>query len=63
MKQYFYIKSDDGVYSVASIETRQSVTVDMTLTEAVSFLEKMMLIKARSLRPAEPRLYYNRAEN
>jgi hypothetical protein len=63
MKQYFYIKAEGGTYSVASIETRQSVTVDMSLAEAVGFLEKMMTIKARSLRPAEPRLYYNRAEN
>lgn len=64
MSSEFYIKEEKSkTYTIASIETMQPVTVDMSMAEAVTFLNKMLAIKSRSLRPDEPRLFYNRASN
>jgi len=64
MTNLFYIREEKSkTYTVAAVDTLLPVTVDMSLSEAVAFLNKMMLIKSRSLRPDEPRLFYNRASN
>lgn len=64
MEAGLYIKEDrNGKFHIASDETRQAVTVDMEHGEAVEFLAKMLTIKARSLKPEAPRLFYNRWQN
>jgi hypothetical protein len=60
----FYIKQENkDRCTITSVEKQTPVTVDMTLEEATDFLAKMMRIKANSLQPDTPRLYYNRAED
>lgn len=60
----FYIKQESkGRYTVCNIQTHQPVTVEMPAEEAAEFLGKMTRIKAASLKPEEPRLFYNRWED
>lgn len=56
-----YINSaGGGKFNLVSKETRQPVTVDMDYDSVVEFLDKMTVIKQHSLKPEEPRLFYNR---
>lgn len=60
----FIIRQDaNGAHQIVSVETKMPVSIDMTEIEAIEFLQKMITIKARSLKPDAPRLYYNRVTN
>jgi hypothetical protein len=64
MDTLFYIKEDGkGKATVVALDTGMPVTVDMEVEDAAKFLNKMLTIKRRSLKPSEPRLFYNRAEH
>lgn len=59
----FYIKqTGDDKAQIVSVDTDSPISVDMNMEEAVQFLRKMSEIKSKSLKPEEPRLFYNRMD-
>lgn len=64
MNTIFYVKEDGkGKACVVALDTGMPVTVDMDTEDAAKFLDKMLTIKRNSLKPSEPRLFYNRLES